>query len=61
MGATGGGVWRTTDAGTSWEIISDGFFNTVTIGAIAVARTDANIIYVGTGEAPTAQEAGEPP
>ena len=52
MGATGGGVWRTTDAGMSWENVSDGFFNTVTIGAIAVARTDANIIYVGTGEAP---------
>jgi len=52
MGATGGGVWRTTDAGASWQNISDGFFNTGTIGAIAVARSDPKVIYVGTGEAP---------
>ncbi len=52
MGATGGGVWRTDDAGTTWYNISDGWFNTVTIGAIAVAESDPNVIYVGTGEAP---------
>ncbi|MEJ8568035.1 WD40/YVTN/BNR-like repeat-containing protein [Elongatibacter sediminis] len=52
MGATGGGVWRTDDAGMTWHNVSDGFFNTVTIGGIAVARSDANVIYVGTGEAP---------
>jgi len=52
MGATGGGVWKTGNAGISWENISDGFFNTVTIGAISVAESDPNIIYVGTGESP---------
>jgi photosystem II stability/assembly factor-like uncharacterized protein len=52
MGATGGGVWETTDAGGTWTNISDGFFHTGSIGAIAVAPSDPNVIYVGTGEAP---------
>jgi photosystem II stability/assembly factor-like uncharacterized protein len=52
MGATGGGVWKTTDAGTTWRNISDGYFNTTGIGAIAVAPSDPNVIYVGTGESP---------
>ena len=50
MGATGGGVWKTENAGISWQNISDEFFNVGTIGAIAVAESDHNIIYVGTGE-----------
>ncbi|MBL8187447.1 MAG: glycosyl hydrolase, partial [Acidobacteria bacterium] len=37
MGATGGGVWKSTDAGQSWQNVSDGFFETASIGAIAVA------------------------
>lgn len=49
MGATGGGVWRTADAGNSWENISDGFFGG-SIGAIAVSEWDNNVIYVGGGE-----------
>ncbi len=49
-GYTGGGLWRTDDAGISWRNISDGFFRTGSIGAIAVAPSDANVIYVGTGE-----------
>lgn len=49
MGATGGGVWRTKDGGQSWENISDGFFGG-SIGAIAVADSDHNVIYVGGGE-----------
>jgi len=49
-GYTGGGVWRTDDAGNSWRNISDGFFKSGSIGAIAVAPSDANVIYVGTGE-----------
>lgn len=49
MGATGGGVWKTTDAGLSWQNISDGYFGG-SIGAIAVAPSDPNVIYVGTGE-----------
>jgi len=49
MGATGGGVWKTEDYGTSWKNVSDGFFETPSIGAIQVAQNDPNIIYVGTG------------
>lgn len=51
MGATGGGVWKTTDAGQNWANISDGFFATGSIGAIAVAESDPNVVYVGTGSA----------
>jgi photosystem II stability/assembly factor-like uncharacterized protein len=50
MGSTGGGVWKTQDAGLSWSNISDGFFDVGSIGAIAVAPSDPNVIYVGTGE-----------
>ena len=49
-GYTGGGVWRTDDAGLSWRNVSDGFFKTGTIGAIAIAPSDPNVIYVGSGE-----------
>ncbi len=50
MGATGGGLWKTGNAGLSWENISDDFFGVGTIGAIAVAESDPNVMYVGTGE-----------
>ncbi len=50
MGSTGGGVWRTTDGGTYWENISDGFFARASVGALAVAESDPNIIYAGMGE-----------
>lgn len=49
FGATGGGVWRTTDGGQTWENISDGFFGG-SIGAVAVSESDPNVIYVGGGE-----------
>jgi len=49
MGATGGGVWRTKDYGSTWENISDGYFGG-SIGAMAVSSYDPNVIYVGTGE-----------
>ena len=49
-GYTGGGVWRTDDAGINWRNISDGFFKSSSIGAIAVAPSDPNVIYVGSGE-----------
>lgn len=52
MGSAGGGLWRTQNGGSSWENISDGQIPVGTIGAIAVAPSDANVIYVGTGEAP---------
>ncbi|MEM9666921.1 MAG: glycosyl hydrolase, partial [Bacteroidota bacterium] len=51
MGATGGGVWKTIDAGVSWQNVSDGFFGG-SIGAVAVAPSDPNVVYVGTGESP---------
>jgi photosystem II stability/assembly factor-like uncharacterized protein len=49
MGASGGGVWKTTNAGESWQNVSDGFFRTPSIGAIRVAESDPDIVYVGTG------------
>jgi len=49
MGATGGGVWKTTDYGATWINVSDGYFQTGSIGAIDVADSDPNIVYVGTG------------
>ncbi len=49
MGATGGGVWKTNDYGISWKNISDGYFSTPSIGAIAVYQNNPDIIYVGTG------------
>lgn len=49
FGATGGGIWKTTDAGNTWSNISDGFFGG-SVGAIAVSKSDNNVIYVGNGE-----------
>ncbi|WP_432410701.1 WD40/YVTN/BNR-like repeat-containing protein [Rasiella sp. SM2506] len=50
MGTTGGGLWKTEDAGAHWNNISDGFFKTGTIGAVAVSESNTNIVYVGMGE-----------
>ena len=50
FGACAGGVWKTTDAGMYWENVSDGFFNTAAVGAIAVSESDPDTIYAGTGE-----------
>ncbi|MGL2986194.1 VPS10 domain-containing protein [Flavobacterium sp. RSSA_27] len=50
MGTTGGGLWKTQDMGNSWFPISDGYFKTSSIGAITVAESDPNVIYVGMGE-----------
>ncbi len=52
FGATGGGIWKTTDGGTNWQNVSDGFFGTGSVGAIGVSESDPNILYVGMGEAP---------
>ncbi|HEU5132426.1 MAG TPA: hypothetical protein VFT26_10000, partial [Pyrinomonadaceae bacterium] len=52
-GATGGGVWKTTDGGINWESVSDNsVFGTGSVGAIAVADSDPNTVYVGMGESP---------
>ena len=50
MGTTGGGLWKTENSGISWNNISDGFFKTGSVGAVAVAESDPNIVYVGMGE-----------
>src|SRR5262249_49110906 len=52
FGGTGGGVWKTTDGGINWTPVSDGFFKTGSVGAIAVADSDPNVVYVGMGESP---------
>ncbi|WP_306642358.1 VPS10 domain-containing protein [Sanyastnella coralliicola] len=49
MGTTGGGVWKTTNGGTTWDNISDGYFGG-SIGAVAVSPSHPNVIYVGGGE-----------
>jgi len=51
QGTTGGGVWLTTDAGEAWENVSDGHFHVSSIGAVEVALSDPNVVYVGTGSA----------
>src|SRR5678809_773706 len=52
-GATGGGVWKTTDGGMNWESVSDGsVFGTGSVGAIGVSDSDPNTVYVGMGESP---------
>jgi photosystem II stability/assembly factor-like uncharacterized protein len=50
MGATGGGVWKTTTAGNSWTPVTDGQVKTGSVGAIAVAPSDPNVVYAGMGE-----------
>lgn len=50
MGGTGGGVYKSTDDGINWKNVSDGFFKTGTVGAIAVSESDPNIVVVGMGE-----------
>ena len=50
FGACAGGVWKTTDGGVYWENVSDGFFNTASVGALTVSEADQNVIYAGTGE-----------
>ncbi len=50
FGGVGSGVWKTTDAGTTWRNISDSTFGTSSVGAIEVAPSDPNVVYVGMGE-----------
>ena len=51
FGAAAGGVFKTEDAGITWRPISDGFFRTASVGALAVAPSDPEVIYAGMGEA----------
>ncbi len=50
MGATGGGVWKTLDAGKTWEPVSDGFLGSSSVGALAMDPNNPDVIYAGTGE-----------
>ena len=50
MGTTGGGLWKTTNAGQNWTNISDGFFQTGSVGAVTVSQSHPNVVYVGMGE-----------
>ncbi len=50
FGACAGGIWKTVDGGVFWRCVSDGFMGSSAVGAIAVARSDPNVIYAGTGE-----------
>jgi photosystem II stability/assembly factor-like uncharacterized protein len=52
FGATGGGVWKTSDGGINWEPISDEYFKTGSVGAIGISESDPNVVYVGMGETP---------
>src|SRR5437899_11186268 len=50
FGACAGGVWKTTDAGTYWENVSDAFFKTAAVGAVAAAESARNVVHAGMGE-----------
>jgi photosystem II stability/assembly factor-like uncharacterized protein len=50
MGATGGGVWKTTDGGTSWKPVGDGQLKSSSVGAIGISPSNPDIVYAGTGE-----------
>jgi photosystem II stability/assembly factor-like uncharacterized protein len=50
FGATGGGVWKTSDGGTTWRPVTDKFLKTSSVGAVAVAESNPDIVYVGMGE-----------
>ena len=50
MGATGGGLWKTTDAGVTWRPVTDGQIHSSSIGAVDVAPSNPDVVYIGTGE-----------
>ena len=50
MGTTGGGLWKTNDAGQHWKNVSDGYFKAGSVGAVAVSESNPNLVVVGMGE-----------
>src|SRR5438477_3361083 len=50
FGAVGGGLWKTTDAGLTWRPVTDGQLHSSSVGAIAVAESNPDIVYIGMGE-----------
>jgi len=51
FGATGGGLWKTTDGGMTWRPVTDGQINSSSVGAVGVAPSNPDVVYIGTGEA----------
>ncbi len=49
FGAVGGGLWKTTDGGTTWVPVTDGKIGSASVGAVAVCEADPDVIYIGTG------------
>ena len=50
FGASGGGLWKTTDAGTTWQNVTDGQIGSASVGAVQVCEANPDIVYIGTGE-----------
>ncbi len=50
MGTTGGGLWQTTDGGTTWKPVTDGQLTSASVGAVQVCEANPDIVYIGTGE-----------
>src|ERR1044072_7352726 len=50
FGATGGGLWKTTDSGATWNCVTDGFIKTSSVGAIGVSDSNPDVVYIGMGE-----------
>ena len=50
FGATGGGLWKTTDGGVSWRPVTDGQIRSSSVGAVAVAESNPDVVYIGMGE-----------
>lgn len=50
FGATGGGLWKTTDGGTTWRPVTDGQIKSSSVGAVAVSESNPDVVYIGMGE-----------
>ncbi|PYR61722.1 MAG: glycosyl hydrolase, partial [Acidobacteria bacterium] len=50
FGATGGGLWKTTDGGETWAPTTDGQITSASVGALAVSESNPNVLFIGTGE-----------
>jgi hypothetical protein len=51
FGATGGGLWKTTDGGAKWAPVTDGLITSSSVGAVAVSESNPDVVYIGMGEA----------
>ena len=50
VGAVGGGLWKTTDGGATWRPVTDGQIKSSSVGAVAVAESNPDVVYIGMGE-----------